>query len=722
VRDDSHERRWKLGGRFSESNKHQLSYVRDLSQSEVDDLRKKFKFVWELADQDRFARILESGNRWGRILDAGARELEADQRVSNLTQRSAALELVAFVRLGERMARELATEARELAQTPEPQRTRFEQTYERLCSAGLYSQLLEIADRDGFPASPLLRVRKAVDPFYLGGLEAYGARDLVDKAVFEFGRLLADYLLLSRSVLRAISTALRSYIDAVSTGMPSLIHPPIKAVGEPSRCEFVDFPVFALAGLEGVFEEISRGRAEEGILHLIRSRSRRTVRFGTGSADSAVSGGPSSEGLDAVPSAKMKIDVDLLGSEPIDYWAPLRETIEEGGYRQEMFSGSVAQARVNDRLVELQCEGALTVFEQVSGGTLAANMDQAELLRALTARSDWDGDLKLSEAPKEGRPESFDVLVPLVGVTVEEPVEVGGVTIVPRGEGLKRISIFDSGSPDEKGEELLAEFRDASSYALVTAQARMPNEAEDAGLDLIETAIAWLTVRGRYGAVTLPGGNPQDFDRRQSLRGPERGPVVFVIGAETKRLWLRRPAGPAAPVERELIGDASALGPTLPAELEANDRLALLALSLASSAIDPLIQVQALWQAIESYAERRKGERKLFTKREKLEIGEGIPDGLNKRQRKRLKEAIKALNQEPLALRLQRRLKQDAVSITEDELALLDKLRKARNDVVHGRQVEQAPKRDEINYGISIVARMLVHRVAALQGEAAADR
>jgi hypothetical protein len=330
--------------------------------------------------------------------------------------------------------------------------------------------------------------------------------------------------------------------------------------------------------------------------------------------------------------------------------------------------------------------------------------------------------LKLSEDPGQGRVEDFDVLVPLAGVIVEEPVEVGGITIVPRREGLQKISVFDSGSRDGKGEQLLAEFRDASSYALVTAQARMPNEAEDAGLDLIETAVAWLTVRGRYGAVTLPGGIPQDFDRRQSLRGPQRGPVVFVIGTETQRLWLRRPAGPSAPVERERIGDASALSPALPAELETNDRLALLALSLASSAIDPLIQVQALWQAIESYAERRKGERKLFTKREKMKISECIPDGLNKRQHERLKEAIKALNQEPLALRLQRRLKQDAVSITEDELTLLDKLRKARNDIVHGRQVEQAPKRDEINYGISIVARMLVHRVATLQGKAASER
>ena len=56
--------------------------------------------------------------------------------------------------------------------------------------------------------------------------------------------------------------------------------------------------------------------------------------------------------------------------------------------------------------------------------------------------------------------------------------------------------------------------------------------------------------------------------------------------------------------------------------------------------------------------------------------------------------------------------------VTGDELALLDELYDIRNDIVHGRPVEQPPQRDQINYGISIVSRMLVHRIASLgQGE-----
>lgn len=54
--------------------------------------------------------------------------------------------------------------------------------------------------------------------------------------------------------------------------------------------------------------------------------------------------------------------------------------------------------------------------------------------------------------------------------------------------------------------------------------------------------------------------------------------------------------------------------------------------------------------------------------------------------------------------------------MTSSELALLEKLRGARNHIAHGREVDQPPTREQINYGIAIVARMLVHRIAALSG------
>jgi len=94
---------WKLGGRVTEGNRHSFSFVRDLSEAKVDDLRARFDAIHELAEQRNLSRVVESGERWGAILDAAQVEIEFDGRISNRSQRVAWLELNAFARLGGRL-------------------------------------------------------------------------------------------------------------------------------------------------------------------------------------------------------------------------------------------------------------------------------------------------------------------------------------------------------------------------------------------------------------------------------------------------------------------------------------------------------------------------------------------------------------------------------------------------------------------------------------------
>jgi hypothetical protein len=452
---------------------------------------------------------------------------------------------------------------------------------------------------------------------------------------------------------------------------------------------------------------------------MLQGRYKRRLSFGNASADSAAIGGGSSGGINAVPTATVKLDVDLLGSEPVDYWAVVRDRVEEGGDGRDMFSGVVQRAVPNGRVVSLECEGAVALLEQLAGGTLAANMREAELLRALERCVGLDEVLSLSEEEPEPKEEPFEVVVPLSGIDVEHAMAVGGASLIPKDNGMEKISRLDRNEIGEDHAALIHEFEQASCYLLSEVSAATIDEAENLGLLGIDTALAWLITRGRYGAATLPNGDPQSFDRQRALRAPRRGPVVLVTGAETKRFWLRRPDPPLAALGRRLDAQDNSLLPRLPTELEVNDRLALLALRLAISEINPLMQIRALWQAIESYAEKRKGERKLFDRPARGMITnrlfEDEPLDLSKRQRKRLEEAIENLNREPLGQRLERRLKEDAVLVTEDELALLRELYDVRNAVVHGRPVHQTPPRDQINYGISIVSRMLIHRIAAIE-------
>lgn len=721
------ERRWKLGGRVTQAGRHNCSFVRDLSEVEVSELKAKFRVIHELAEQRGMTRALESGNRWGALLDAAQEEIELDGAISAQSQKAAQLELRAFTRLCGRFIDELEERAADLPPGPDSsQSPSFLDRIEQIRRTGPYALLTEASGAGKPENDSLLQLRKTPDPLYVRGFEVYGARELVARTVGDLVGLLVSYFLLRGPSYRLLATEIRQLSRLVPEGMPSIFSF-IEADGDerPSSYEMTDLPVFALAGLDHAFNGVKHGQGPDAILELLRGRYRRKLRFGKASADSAAIGGNSSDGFDMLPTATVQLDIDLLGSEPIDYWAPMSDSVEEGEFGRDMFLGAVQRATPDGRLVALECEGAAALTEEGPGGTLAANMDGAEVIRELIALSSWDGNLMLNTKENEHpSPEVFDVFVPLHGLTVEEIIRIGSVSIVPRDQGLRQIAPLAQGEPGETGAEMLTEFGEAASFALARPTAERINEAEGEGLGEIDIALAWMTTRGRYGGTTLPDGSVQPFDRQQALRAPRRGPVVFVRGTSTKRLWLRRPAGPSQAIERHLSSTDSSMRPALPVELPVNERLALLALRLSASEIDPLMQVRALWQAIESYAEKRKGEQKLFTKRDRKAIKKAILDSenlsLSKRQRERLVEAIKGLNHESLMLRLRRRLKEDAVLITDDELTLLSDLYEVRHHVVHGRLVEEPPHRDQINYGISIVSRMLVHRIASLGANAAA--
>lgn len=92
------ERRWKLGGRVTQAGHHDCSFVRDLSEVEVNELREKFRAIHELAEQRGMTRVLEFGNRWGALLDAVQEEIELDGAISAQSQKAAQLELAVVPR------------------------------------------------------------------------------------------------------------------------------------------------------------------------------------------------------------------------------------------------------------------------------------------------------------------------------------------------------------------------------------------------------------------------------------------------------------------------------------------------------------------------------------------------------------------------------------------------------------------------------------------------
>lgn len=684
-----------------------------MSEKEVEEFKRRFDWFHDLAEQEGLARAVESADRWQRILSFAAADLERDQVISNQTQRLAELELQSFLRLGQRALVDLEKCSDGLAITLVDADGDFRTRAERIRRSGPFAALLEI-EREGRLRSPLLLTRPTADPLYVRGLEVYGAGELIAEAADRLRATTAALLLAAEAQFLVWAGELKEPIGAVSKGMPSLISFAEGPEGEePSSYEFTDFPVYAIDLVHAMLVSFRRAAPRQGIELLLRMRYRRSVCFGEGEAGGAVEGGGSSDPLDALATTDFRIDADLLGSEPIDYWAPVIERIDERDDGREMFSGNVRVAVPEGRVISVKCEAGATVLEQNRGGTVAANFEEGELLHALGA----EGVLKLSQAPPHREPERFEIWVPIFGLNLEDEVMLGGMAILPAEQARERISPLAESAREHAGGKLLGEFLGAGCHGLAYANAAKPQDAEKSGLEDIDLALAWMTTRGRYGAVLLPDGMPLEFCREEALNPPRRGEVVFIRGEDTGRQWLRRPQGPAESPPRALSPSAQSLEPALPAELPAGLRLALASLSLATTSGEPLVQVQALSLALEAYASGRGNEHKLFSKAELKEVRVLLDGRFPPAHQKRLDDLIGKLNEESHGLRLRRLVREDAAPVTASELQLLTDLRQARNDIVHGSEVKRPPAQEQIDYGIAVVSRMLVHRVAALSDE-----
>lgn len=693
-----------LGSRVTVGREHSVRRIRDIPEPAAVELEAKFRRVREMAEPDADARVNASGIRLQALFATAEDELQNEGVVSALTQKTTRLELQAFISFADAMAEGLAATKHNDPEVSAAAK-RLDKRLENI--AALRQGLRSAIESKG----TLLEAHdEALRIFPIGN---YTADEVIVLMVGEIGLAAADSLLLREPEFRALAEEIKELTGEIKEGMPIIIRTVEHADAPPSNLRVTDFPMIELGALDASLAMIRAGDAGEGMLNLMRARSRRRVLFGEAAADFAVIGGTSKEGLDMLPEASIRLNVDLLGSEPIDYWATITDTIEQLGDSREMFRGAVQRAKVSEQIIDLECEGATALTEHTTGGMVAAGISQIELITALMEQAGMEGEFVLSEVPEEPTTELFEVWVPLDGLVVAEPVDVGGISVVPSDDGIKRLGGLDVDLAGETGESLGAEFEKATSYARATLSTAMPNRAEDAGLAKIDLALSWIATRGRYGAALLPDGEPQSFDRQAGRLTAKRGPVVLVYGTETGRQWLRWPEGTLDAAERHLDPGSSFLQPELPDEIAVDDRLALRALRLAATERDPLIQVQALWQAIESYAAGTKSAGKVFTKPELRRLKEAIPGEFDQAQREAVERMIGRLNQEPLRSRLKQRLKSDAVPITERELEVLDDLREARNDVTHGRDVKTPLDRNAIDYGISIVARILVHRIAA---------
>ena len=427
-----------------------------------------------------------------------------------------------------------------------------------------------------------------------------------------------------------------------------------------------------------------------------------SVRFGMAEAIAAARAINTTTSVNAQPVARLSLDQLLLPAEPLDYFTTLVISAEHAGFTRPLFTGAVTVASPSEGGIDVEALGASLLAEQVVASFAANGVPAAEIVHFLTRSAGMREEQLRIEGLAELPLEMFEVLAPVEGISVQERLRLGQVTLLP-------MSIVQPRLEGKQGP--FATRKPTAAYAIAYVLARRMLDAEERGLRQIDEGLAWLVTRARYGTALLPDSTPQRFSRAEALTRPRRAPVVLVRALGSQRRWTHETTNP----ENEDLLALTSRHPFMAhseslAEQSDQTKQAILALARATAEPDALARVAALWEAIEFFVGSYQPP-KLFSKAERKQIIASLPDGLSAEQCYRVERLVnEQLNELPLRRRLEDVLDQERIPHTDDEVKTLFGLRSTRNDAVHGR-ARAAPAIEDLQQATAFVARLLVHRV-----------
>ena len=422
-----------------------------------------------------------------------------------------------------------------------------------------------------------------------------------------------------------------------------------------------------------------------------------------GSTSFKVRNGRTTSSVDKPDTASGTVTAEDMADSPADWAAPAEAA--HGSY--VMMSGEAVEALpAGDGSVALSLQSALMLSETLIPAWVSQNLTPQEIIYAASRSAGFTTD-KLDIHGLDAVPvEPMWVLAPVDGVRVDRTARVGVVEFIDALAGREMLQRFSPPLDPVFTKPL----EGAAAFARVAVVARLPYEAEQEGVALIDTATAWLTTRLRYSWSHAPDGSLQHYERAPTRVIVKRREGVGVLAVDgPRRVWRKDATVGRSSGEIALSPTARWMEPPLPADVAPGDRQALFALLRAVTVSDPVQRVGALWEAIEFYVGDRNPPR-MFESDEIDAIVGSATNGLAHPKAQRVEEVLRrSLNQAPIMARLRHVLGEEAVPATDDDLTLLRRLRAERNSALHGSS--GAPEHEDIDRAVAFMSRALTTRL-----------
>ncbi len=408
-----------------------------------------------------------------------------------------------------------------------------------------------------------------------------------------------------------------------------------------------------------------------------------------------------SSALNDHPRASLRLAASV--DPPLDYLAELRISATAGPSEYVMFTGFVDSATPDGGEIRVEALSATELIEQTVGLLVTNGVQPRELVYLLARHAGYTDDRLQIQGIDNLPTEVFEVLAPVAGLELDEPLPIGGVTLLPA-----RWEAPPGPIPAAPFEHLALEPYACVAITFETAAKML--DAETAALGRIELALDGLLASTLYGFSVKPDGTNIPFARSAVRARPRRLSTVCVYGLGSDRIWVRDTDthGMAVSVHAGLVNRRWRDLQIRPVPVAMRDTLAALRRA-ADETQSPVQRGQALWDAVEFLTA---GVRvpKTFGKADRRAISAALQGvHLTEKQRSRLNDTLQRLNEPSLAMKMQARAAADGVPLAPSEIDLLQRLRAARNDSAHGR-APSAGSAHDLRWAVSVVARLILYR------------
>lgn len=401
---------------------------------------------------------------------------------------------------------------------------------------------------------------------------------------------------------------------------------------------------------------------------------------------------------------------ELIELPPLNYAAEVRLSKTTGSADKIIFRGNVTSAAVKTGEIHLKVAAGIDLFhETLIQGMAVANTSGLEQIWSMMRGAGLGEERINIEGFSKGPKEPFEVVVPLTGLTLTHGISFSEFELTKDARILSVAQTIIK----EEGAEILTEFASADVWLRLIVQASTLYDAEVEGLRKIDLFLSRLMSRVQL-SVSRIGPHHSEWDRKGLLNRLTRADVVLVRGLTTRRRWLRRPfAGSTSILNINELSDIDF--PPLTYELPTYLNEAFLAWRRSIHANHPLAAITALWDAIEFYSSQIKVVDD-FTKAETRQIRRDAVQSIDpndEARKNRVANVLNLLNQASLIQKFNLAMNEDGVNLADEETQILQKLRKTRNDFVHGKNVV-IPTDAEMLLARTVVNRILVARVLRL--------